>query len=151
MTLTELKEKFRKLSALEKARKGWEGKYGVSSKQCMHGPNCKLGSFCSTGRRLQEVNILGGLILPVRGTVRQSHKRIRAVRIETTSDTQRIVGLLIPIAAVPTVLQGPSLSLIWPGFSKLMTIEICKGSTLFCHFFGRAVLVCATKMGRFRI
>ncbi|XP_042027486.1 protein FORGETTER 1-like isoform X1 [Salvia splendens] len=113
MTLTELKEKYRKLSALEKARTGWEGEYEVSSKQCMHGPNCKLGSFCTTGRRLQEVNVLGGLILPVWGTVekalskqaRQSHKRIRVVRIETTSDNQRIVGLLIPNAAVPTVLQ----------------------------------------------
>ncbi|KAL1537165.1 udp-glycosyltransferase [Salvia divinorum] len=113
MTLTELKEKYRKLSALEKARSGWEGEYEVSSKQCMHGPNCKLGSFCTTGRRLQEVNVLGGLILPVWGTVekalskqaRQSHKRIRVVRIETTSDKQRIVGLLIPNAAVPTVLQ----------------------------------------------
>ncbi|KAL1559922.1 udp-glycosyltransferase [Salvia divinorum] len=66
MTLTELKEKYRKLLALENAREGWEGEYGVSSKQCMHGPNCKL---------------------------------------ETTSDNQRIVGLLIPNAAVPTVLQ----------------------------------------------
>ncbi|XP_057765219.1 protein FORGETTER 1 [Salvia miltiorrhiza] len=113
MTLAELKEKYRKLSALEKARSGWKGEYEVSSKQCMHGPNCKLGSFCTTGRRLQEVNVLGGLILPVWGTVekalskqaRQSHKRIRVVRIETTSDNQRIVGLLIPNAAVPTVLQ----------------------------------------------
>ncbi|KAG6384220.1 hypothetical protein SASPL_155979 [Salvia splendens] len=33
MTLTELKEKYRKLSALEKARTGWEGEYEVSSKQ----------------------------------------------------------------------------------------------------------------------
>lgn len=113
MPLAELKEKYRKHSALEKARSGWEEEYDVSSKQCMHGPNCRLGSFCTTGRRLQEVNVLGGLILPVWGTVekalskqaRQSHKRIRVVRIETTSDNQRIVGLLIPNAAVETVLQ----------------------------------------------
>lgn len=37
---------------------------------------------------------------------RQSHKRIRVVRIETTTDNQRIVGLLIPNAAVGSVLQG---------------------------------------------
>ncbi|KAK6124556.1 hypothetical protein DH2020_041704 [Rehmannia glutinosa] len=86
---------------------------------CMHGPKCKLGNFCTTGRRLQEVNVLGGLILPVWGTIekalskqaRQSHKRIRVVRIETTSDNQRIVGLLIPNAAVGSVLQGLNLSL----------------------------------------
>ncbi|KAL0443104.1 UNVERIFIED_CONTAM: protein FORGETTER 1 [Sesamum latifolium] len=113
MPLVELKDKYRKLSALEKAHSGWEDEYEVSSKQCMHGPNCKLGNFCTTGRRLQEVNVLGGLILPVWGTIekalskqaRQSHKRIRVVRIETTLDNQRIVGLLIPNAAVESVLQ----------------------------------------------
>lgn len=37
--------------------------------QCMHGPKCKLGSNCMVGRRLQEINVLGGLILPVWGAV----------------------------------------------------------------------------------
>ncbi|XP_009595784.1 protein FORGETTER 1 isoform X2 [Nicotiana tomentosiformis] len=113
MPLAELKDKYRKLSSLEKARHGWEDEYDVSLKQCMHGPKCKLGSFCTVGRRLQEVNVLGGLILPVWGTVekalskqaRQSHRRIRIVRIVTTTDNQRIVGLLIPNAAVESVLQ----------------------------------------------
>jgi hypothetical protein len=36
---------------------------------------------------------------------RHSHKRIRVIRIETTTDNQRIVGLSIPNAAVETVLQ----------------------------------------------
>ncbi|GER33848.1 RING/FYVE/PHD zinc finger superfamily protein [Striga asiatica] len=113
MPLAELKDKYRKLSSLERARNGWEDEYGASSKQCMHGPKCKLGNFCTTGRRLQEANVLGGLILPVWGTIekalskqfRQSHKRLRVVRIETTADSQRIVGLLIPNAAVESVLQ----------------------------------------------
>lgn len=113
MPLAELKNKYRKVSSLEKARNGWESEYEVSSKQCMHGPNCKLGNFCTVGRRIQEVNVLGGLILPVWGTIekalskqfRQSHKRLRVVRIETTTDNQRIVGLLVPNAAVESVLQ----------------------------------------------
>ncbi|KAA8523387.1 hypothetical protein F0562_009809 [Nyssa sinensis] len=113
MPLKELKNKYRKISSLEKARSGWEDEYEVSSKQCMHGPNCKLGDFCTVGRRLQEVNVVGGLILPVWGTIekalskqaRQSHKRLRVVRIETTTDNQRIVGLLIPNAAVESVLH----------------------------------------------
>lgn len=33
MSLAELKEKYRRLSALEKARSGWEGEYDASSKQ----------------------------------------------------------------------------------------------------------------------
>ncbi|KAH7536674.1 hypothetical protein FEM48_Zijuj03G0009500 [Ziziphus jujuba var. spinosa] len=101
MPLSELKNKYRKMASLEKARGGWEDEYEVSSKQCMHGPNCKLGNFCTVGRRLQEVNVLGGLILPAR----QSHKRLRVVRIETTTDNKRIVGLFVPNAAVETVLQ----------------------------------------------
>ncbi|KAI5574605.1 hypothetical protein BDE02_10G155400 [Populus trichocarpa] len=113
MPLAELKNKYRKLLSLEKARSGWEDEYEVSSKQCMHGPNCKLGNFCTVGRRQQEVNVLGGLILPVWGTIekalskqaRQSQKRLRVVRLETTTDNKRIVGLLVPNAAVESVLQ----------------------------------------------
>ncbi|KAG7652260.1 Zinc finger PHD-finger [Arabidopsis thaliana x Arabidopsis arenosa] len=113
MSLSELKTKYRKLSSLEKARTGWEDEYEVSSKQCMHGPKCKLGEYCTVGRRIQEVNVVGGLILPIWGTIekalskqaRHSHKRIRVIRIETTTDNQRIVGLSIPNAAVETVLQ----------------------------------------------
>lgn len=33
MSLAELKEKYRRLSTLEKARSGWEGEYDASSKQ----------------------------------------------------------------------------------------------------------------------
>ncbi|KAH9646125.1 hypothetical protein KPL70_024783 [Citrus sinensis] len=113
MPLAELKNKYRKLSSIEKARSGWEDEYEVSSKQCMHGPKCKLANYCTVGRRIQEVNVLGGLILPVWGTIekalskqaRQSHKRLRVVRLETTADNKRIVGLLVPNAAVETVLQ----------------------------------------------
>uniref|UniRef100_A0A1D1YBL4 Protein strawberry notch 2 n=2 Tax=Anthurium amnicola TaxID=1678845 RepID=A0A1D1YBL4_9ARAE len=116
MPFSELKSKYRKVSSVEKACRGWQDEYDVSCRQCMHGPKCKLASYCTVGRRLQEVNILGGLILPVWGTIekalskqaRQSHKRIRVVRLETTTDNQRIVGLLIPNAAVETVLQDLS-------------------------------------------
>ncbi|KAL2475855.1 RING/FYVE/PHD zinc finger superfamily protein [Abeliophyllum distichum] len=68
MPLAELKDKYRKVSSSEKAHSGWEEEYDISSKQCMHGPNCKWGSFCTVGRRLQEVNVLGGLILPCLGS-----------------------------------------------------------------------------------
>lgn len=116
MPITELKNKYRKVSSIEQAGNGWLDEYEVSSKQCMHGPKCKLGSYCTVGRRLQEVNVLGGLILPVWGTIEkalskqayQSYKRIRVVRLVTTNDNQRIVGLLIPNAAVESVLQDLS-------------------------------------------
>jgi hypothetical protein len=118
MHLAELNRKYSKVSSLEAAKIGWEDDYEASSKRCMHGPNCKLGKFCSVGSRLQEVNVLGGVILPVWGKiqmalskqVRQIHKRLRIVRVETTSDNRHIVGLLVPNAAVDTVLEG----LHWP-------------------------------------
>ncbi|KAJ6987464.1 hypothetical protein NC653_020657 [Populus alba x Populus x berolinensis] len=108
-----VEKQIRKLLSLDKARSGREDEYEVSSKQCMHGPNCRLGNFCTVGRRRQEVNVLGGLILPVWGTIekalskqaRQSHKRLCVVHIETTTDNRRIVGLLVPNAAVESVLQ----------------------------------------------
>lgn len=113
MPLAELNDKYRKVTSLEKACKGWEEEYDVSSKQCMHGPNCKAGSYCTVGRRIQEVNVLGGLILPVWGTIEKAlskqvsknQRRIRIVRVETTKDNQRIVGLVVPNAAVESVLQ----------------------------------------------
>uniref|UniRef100_J3MRB3 PHD-type domain-containing protein n=1 Tax=Oryza brachyantha TaxID=4533 RepID=J3MRB3_ORYBR len=114
MPLVELKSKYRKVSSIDKIGNGWQEEYDASSKQCMHGPKCKLGSYCTVGRRLQEINILGGLILPVWGIVekalakqvRQIHKRIRVARLETENDNQRIVGLMIPNAAVESVLEG---------------------------------------------
>ncbi|CAO2168418.1 unnamed protein product [Urochloa humidicola] len=114
MPLVELKSKYRKVSSVDKIGKGWQEEYDASSKQCMHGPKCKVGSHCTVGRRLQEINILGGLILPVWGAVekalakqvRQIHKRIRVVRLETTNDNRRFVGLIIPNSAVESVLEG---------------------------------------------
>uniref|UniRef100_A0A0D3GXJ6 PHD-type domain-containing protein n=1 Tax=Oryza barthii TaxID=65489 RepID=A0A0D3GXJ6_9ORYZ len=113
MPLVELKSKYRKVSSIDKIGNGWQEEYDASSKQCMHGPKCKLGSYCTVGRRLQEINILGGLILPVWGIVekalakqvRQIHKRIRVARLET-NDNERIVGLMIPNSAVESVLEG---------------------------------------------
>ncbi|KAM3213142.1 hypothetical protein ACQJBY_065881 [Aegilops geniculata] len=114
MPLAELEGKYKKASLADKTGEGWQEEYDVSSKQCMHGPKCRLGSDCTVGRRLQEINVLGGLILPVWGAVekalnkqaRQAHKRIRVVRLETTDDNHRIVGLVIPNTAVESVLEG---------------------------------------------
>ncbi|KAK2394699.1 protein FORGETTER [Trifolium repens] len=114
MHLAELTRKYSKVSYLEAAKVRWEHDYEESSKQCMHGPNCKIGKSCSIGSRLQEVNVLGGVILPVWGKIqkalskqaKQIHKRLRIVCVETTSDNRRIVGLLVPNAAVTTVLKG---------------------------------------------
>lgn len=117
MPLSELRNKYRMITSLEKARSGWEDEYEVSSRQCMHAPNCKVGSYCAVGRRMQEVNVVSGLILPIWKAIEKvlskqahhSHRRIRVVRIETTTDSQQTVGLLIPNAAVEDVLEDLAL------------------------------------------
>jgi hypothetical protein len=116
MALLELRSKYKRTSSVEKAHVCWQEEFQLSAEQCMHGPKCKAGVSCTIGKRVQAFNILGGLILPVWGTVekslskqvRQSHRRLRVVRLETTSDNQRIVGLHIPNPAVNSVLQGLS-------------------------------------------
>ncbi|KMZ66679.1 Strawberry notch-like protein [Zostera marina] len=116
MSSVELKNKYRKTFSIDEACQGWKAEYDMSRNLCMHGPNCKVGIYCTVGRRLQELNVLGGLVLPVWRTIEkalskqviQSHKRIRIVRLETTKERQRIVGLLVPNAAVDDVLQDLS-------------------------------------------
>lgn len=50
--------------------------------QCLHGLKCKVGSGCTVGRRVQQMNILGGLILPVWGTVEKAlSKQVHCVVI----------------------------------------------------------------------
>ncbi|KAH7423992.1 hypothetical protein KP509_12G084500 [Ceratopteris richardii] len=110
----ELLSKYSIVTSLELAEKKWQDEYTITEDQCMHGPKCKVGSSCTVGRRVQEMFILGGLILPVWGTVekalskqvRLSHRRLRVVWLETSSDNQRIVGLHIPNPAVNAVLSG---------------------------------------------
>ena len=50
--------------------------------------------------------LLNGPLPSVTEQVRQIHRRIRVVRLVTTNDSQRIVGLLIPNSAVESVLTG---------------------------------------------
>ncbi|XP_045799658.1 protein FORGETTER 1-like isoform X3 [Trifolium pratense] len=108
MHLAELTKKYSKVSSLEAAQISWEHEYEVSSKQ--------NGKSCSVGSRLQEVNVLGGVVLPLWGKiqtvlskqVRLIHRRLHIVCVETTSDNRRIVGLLVPNAAVTAVLEGLS-------------------------------------------
>ncbi|CAM6105098.1 unnamed protein product [Calypogeia fissa] len=125
MSWVELRGKYSKTSSMAAAKEGWLNDFTLSAEQCMHGPKCKIGSVCTVGRRVQQMNILGGLILPVWGIVekalskqvRTSHRRLRVVRLETTDDSQRIVGLHIPNSAVTNVLSGMNVSGIQAGDS----------------------------------
>ncbi|MCH89761.1 strawberry notch-like protein, partial [Trifolium medium] len=105
MNIEELTRKYSKVSSLKEAKIDWEDDYEASSKQ--------NGKSCSVGSRLKEVNVLGGAILPVWGNIqtvlskqaRQMDKMLRIVRVETTSDNRRFVGLHLPNEAVETVLE----------------------------------------------
>ncbi|KAG6545283.1 hypothetical protein Mapa_013396 [Marchantia paleacea] len=131
MSLTELRTKYSKFSSLAQAKEGWLKDYTLSADQCMHGPKCKIGSICTVGRRIQQMNILGGLILPVWGAVekalskqvRTSHRKLRVVRLETTNDSKRIVGLHIPNPAVSTVLSGLNGTHYKPATPEVLALE----------------------------
>ncbi|XP_024532194.1 protein FORGETTER 1 [Selaginella moellendorffii] len=115
MPSTELFAKYEKVNLNDQVKEGWIQDYTLSAQQCTHGPQCKLGAACTVGKRVQEVHILGGLILPVWGSVenslakqdRAAHRRLRVARLETTSsDRTRVVGLHIPTIAINAVLEG---------------------------------------------
>jgi len=67
--------------------------------QCMHGPNCKIGNFCTVGRRLQEVNVLGGLILPVWGAVEKALSKQVLLQHKSCQELKHFIekGLLIKL------------------------------------------------------
>jgi hypothetical protein len=108
MSASDLHSKYSRVSSPALAKAGWLEDYNLSADQCLHGLKCKVGSGCTVGRRVQQMNILGGLILPVWGTVEKalSKQRLRVVRVETATEGRRIVGLHIPNPAVPAVVSG---------------------------------------------
>ncbi|GBG72349.1 hypothetical protein CBR_g11926 [Chara braunii] len=113
MPEAEFKSKYKKLSSKDTAADGWKREYQILANQCMHGPKCKIGPICTVGRRVQEMHLLGGLILPVWGTVesvlarqeRITHRRLRVVQLETTDDGRRLVGIHVPNSAIHAILS----------------------------------------------
>lgn len=67
----------------------------------MHGPKCKLGNFCTVGRRLQEVNVLGGLILPVWGTIEKAlSKQVFHLLLDVSDITLDLMKSLVLFSVV---------------------------------------------------
>eukprot|EP00850_Spirogloea_muscicola_P007218 SM000036S13262 [mRNA] locus=s36:226900:240784:+ [translate_table: standard] len=120
MPSSELEQKYVKMTDKEAAQRAWEQDYEASAEQasrtlkCMHGPNCKAGSGCVIGKRVQELHILGGLVFPIWGTLEQAlnkqerlaHRKVRVVRLETTKEGKKIVGIHVPNPAIEAVLAG---------------------------------------------
>eukprot|EP00899_Mesostigma_viride_P003167 jgi/Mesvir1/12851/Mv05881-RA.1 len=113
MKLSELTAKYVKVPA-EEIKGLWDQAYDTAKDQCLHGRKCKLGRACEVGRRLQAVHVLGSVIVPLWGQVesvlmRQAHaskRGIKVVRVETTTDKRRVVGIQIPEDCVPSLVEG---------------------------------------------
>lgn len=66
MPLVELKDKYRKLSSLEKARRGWEDEYEVSLKQVKFFMIIYLAGYADekcTGKLPLFFNVIGHIVL----------------------------------------------------------------------------------------
>lgn len=73
--------------------------------------------YTSAGRRkfrIKQLNILGGVILPIWGVIdgalteqaREHDKLLHVVRLQMTNSTQRLVGVHVPEDAMKMVLEG---------------------------------------------
>jgi hypothetical protein len=53
------------VAAAEDAEEGWKELFDLSLHSCMHGPGCKEGQSCQTGRRLTTCSIVTGSVVPI--------------------------------------------------------------------------------------
>eukprot|EP00898_Chlorokybus_atmophyticus_P004114 jgi/Chlat1/4703/Chrsp3S00444 len=114
MPFAELQEKYSKVASGEEAERMWKESYNTFKDMCLHGAKCKKGPTCQAGKRVLQTHILCGLILPMWSVLedvlmaqdQKSQRKLRVIRLETTSDNRRIVGIHIPIEAVDRVLEG---------------------------------------------
>lgn len=72
----------------------------------MHGPKCKLGEYCTVGRRIQEVNVVGGLILPIWGTIEKALSK--QVKTHFTKFLRLSLSVVMEIYTVFESFAGPS-------------------------------------------
>jgi len=56
--------RFKKLDDPDDATKGWTRLFKDALTICSHGPNCKHGSLCKVGRRVENKHVLCGSVLP---------------------------------------------------------------------------------------
>ena len=116
--LHDLRNRYVRCEDLAEAARLWGASYRISEKQCFHGANCKRGATCQVGKRVQEMHVLGGVVLPLWDVVqkgllaqkRQSERRLRLVRVTADppegegGEARRVVGIHLPLGAVEEVL-----------------------------------------------
>jgi len=118
-TLTELKKKYKKVTA-EECEEHWQKQYDSSAKTCSHAfwkGNCKnraVGMECEVGLRRKTYNVLTGSVLSVwtlvesvltnDGQKKGQHAKMQVVRMRL-EEGRRIVGTLIPTTAVDQLVK----------------------------------------------
>jgi hypothetical protein len=106
----ELRQKYQHCgSDPEAAREGWTALYDATLGACMHGPGCGKGAECAVGRRLAEITVLTGAVVPAWGALEavlkrhehslaKSDRSMRAVRVQLADDDggAALVGIRYP-------------------------------------------------------
>jgi len=119
-TLTELKKKYKKVSA-DECQEHWNKQYESSAKTCSHAfwkGNCKNrmgGMECEVGLRRKTYNVLTGSVLSVwtkvesvltnDGQKKGQHAKMQVVRMRL-EEGRRIVGTLIPSSAMEQLVKA---------------------------------------------
>jgi hypothetical protein len=106
----ELRQKYQHCgSDPEAAREGWTALYDATLGACMHGPGCAKAAECAVGRRLAEITVLTGAVVPAWGALEavlkrhehslaKSDRSMRAVRVQLAADDggAALVGIRYP-------------------------------------------------------
>jgi len=104
---SDLNSVYRRIT-IEEAREQWNIIFKNTADHCIHGKNCSVGPSCHTGRRISEVAILSGTVVPLWShlvsilhnvDIPKSETSLRIVRAQL-DDGERIVGIRWPVEAI---------------------------------------------------
>jgi hypothetical protein len=109
--LADLRTKYVSVDAAE-AEQLWRSQYQLGLAQCAHGPKCKNGSTCTVGKRVTELSLLVGRIVPSWNTIQTlidryspilepSYRSMRIVRLQVGD--KKIIGMLFPKFLIETL------------------------------------------------
>ena len=96
----------------DKAKVAWGKAFDASLNVCSHGVNCKHGSGCQIGKRVQKHTVLAGDVLgnwtAIEDTYRGASElsKIKIVRANSTEDGSGALGLEIRQSVVDEVMDA---------------------------------------------
>ena len=80
MFVADLYTKYRKVASTEAGAAHvlacWEREFSDRLVHCLHGPQCRHGAQCLVGKRMVDIHVLSGSVVPVWGTIESAIGKI---------------------------------------------------------------------------